>query len=171
MKRLIVALSILVASASTLTAAQFHETPIYKNQYLTLSKGEQSRVGLGLYIKHIYQNILTDIKNGTCTHRQDVDLDLVKVGFRYKVEYHKSYQPHYDRSLKKLKKLKLDTYKYCYQSTAKKRNPDWTFSISVTTREPREGEVDGIDYIFMEDEKFKHMAHFEIGRASCRERV
>ena len=41
-----------------------------------------------------------------------------------------------------------------------KRNPDWTFSISVTTREPREGEVDGIDYIFMEDEKFKHMAHF-----------
>ncbi|MBC8197705.1 MAG: guanylate kinase [Candidatus Marinimicrobia bacterium] len=41
-----------------------------------------------------------------------------------------------------------------------KRNPNWTFSISVTTREPREGEVDGIDYIFMEDEKFKHMAHF-----------
>ena len=41
-----------------------------------------------------------------------------------------------------------------------KRNPDWIFSISVTTREPRAGEKDGIDYIFMEDEKFKHMAHF-----------
>lgn len=128
MKRLIVALSILVASASTLTAAQFHETPIYKNQFSALSKGEQNRVGLGLYIKHIYQNILSDIKNGTCEHRQDVDLDLVKVDFRYKVTYNKSYQPHYDRSLKRLKKLKLDTYKYCYQSTAKKRNPDWTFT-------------------------------------------
>ena len=41
-----------------------------------------------------------------------------------------------------------------------KRNPEWTFSISVTTREPREGEVDGVDYIFMEDDKFKHLVKF-----------
>ena len=41
-----------------------------------------------------------------------------------------------------------------------RRNPDWTFSISVTTREPREGEKDGVDYIFMEDEKFKHLVKF-----------
>ena len=32
-----------------------------------------------------------------------------------------------------------------------RRISDWTFSISVTTREPREGEKDGVDYIFMED--------------------
>ena len=30
-----------------------------------------------------------------------------------------------------------------------KRNKDWKFSISATTRELRQGEKDGIDYIFV----------------------
>ncbi|NOZ07855.1 MAG: guanylate kinase [FCB group bacterium] len=40
------------------------------------------------------------------------------------------------------------------------RNPDWTFSVSVTTRPQREGEVDGDDYIFMDVDKFEHYIKF-----------
>lgn len=40
------------------------------------------------------------------------------------------------------------------------RNEDWTFSVSSTTREPREGEVDGEDYIFIDNEKFEHQVKF-----------
>ncbi len=41
-----------------------------------------------------------------------------------------------------------------------KRNKNWKFSISATTRSPREGEVDGKDYIFMNNQKFEHFAKF-----------
>ena len=41
-----------------------------------------------------------------------------------------------------------------------KRNKDWKFSVSATTRPPREGEVDGKDYIFMSNQKFDHYAKF-----------
>jgi len=38
-----------------------------------------------------------------------------------------------------------------------KRHPDWIRSISVTTREPREGEKDGKDYFFVTPEIFSEM--------------
>jgi len=41
-----------------------------------------------------------------------------------------------------------------------KKNPKWKFSVSATTRPPREGEVDGKDYIFMSKEKFEHYVKF-----------
>ena len=41
-----------------------------------------------------------------------------------------------------------------------KKNPEWKFSVSATTRPPREGEVDGEDYIFMSKEKFEHYVKF-----------
>ncbi len=41
-----------------------------------------------------------------------------------------------------------------------KNNPKWKFSISATTRELREGEVDGRDYIYMSNEKFEHAVMF-----------
>ena len=41
-----------------------------------------------------------------------------------------------------------------------KNNPTWKFSISATTRELREGEVDGRDYIYMSNEKFEHAVMF-----------
>ena len=41
-----------------------------------------------------------------------------------------------------------------------KRNKDWKFSVSATTRPPREGEIDGKDYIFMSNSKFDHYAKF-----------
>ena len=41
-----------------------------------------------------------------------------------------------------------------------RRNKDWKFSISATTRTPREGEIDGKDYIFMSSQKFDHFAKF-----------
>ena len=49
------------------------------------------------------------------------------------------------------------------------RNPEFTLSISCTTRKPREGEVDGVNYFFLtveefrkciEDEKFLEWAEF-----------
>ena len=40
------------------------------------------------------------------------------------------------------------------------RNPKWVFSISATTRDLREGEVDGKDYIQMSNEKFEHCVKF-----------
>ena len=41
-----------------------------------------------------------------------------------------------------------------------KRNKNWKFSVSATTRPPRENEVEGKDYIFMSNQKFDHMAKF-----------
>ena len=41
-----------------------------------------------------------------------------------------------------------------------KRNPKWKFSVSATTRPPREGEADGKDYMFMSKEKFEHYVKF-----------
>ena len=37
-----------------------------------------------------------------------------------------------------------------------KKNPDFMLSISCTTRTPREGEVDGINYFFLTKEDFKN---------------
>ena len=37
-----------------------------------------------------------------------------------------------------------------------KNNPEWKFSISATTRELREGEVDAREYIYISNEKFEH---------------
>ena len=41
-----------------------------------------------------------------------------------------------------------------------KNNPTWKFSVSATTRELREGEVDGGDYIYISNEKFEHAVMF-----------
>ena len=41
-----------------------------------------------------------------------------------------------------------------------KRNKNWKFSVSATTRPSRDGEVDGKDYIFMSNQKFDHYAKF-----------
>ena len=40
------------------------------------------------------------------------------------------------------------------------RNSKWVFSISATTRDLREGEVDGKDYIQMSNDKFEHCVKF-----------
>ena len=36
----------------------------------------------------------------------------------------------------------------------------WKFSISATNRLPRDGEIDGKDYIYMSNEKFEHAIKF-----------
>jgi len=41
-----------------------------------------------------------------------------------------------------------------------KKNPKWKFSVSATTRPPREGETEGKDYMFMSKEKFEHYVKF-----------
>ena len=41
-----------------------------------------------------------------------------------------------------------------------KRNKQWRFSISATTRSLREGEKDGVDYIQMSNDKFEHCVKF-----------
>ena len=41
-----------------------------------------------------------------------------------------------------------------------KRNKDWKFSVSVTTRPARKGEVPDKDYIFMNSDKFEHHVKF-----------
>lgn len=38
-----------------------------------------------------------------------------------------------------------------------KRNPSWSRSISVTTRKPRIGEKEGVDYLFVSHDEFSHM--------------
>src|SRR5689334_6918708 len=38
-----------------------------------------------------------------------------------------------------------------------KRHPDWVRSISATTRPPRAGEKEGVDYFFVTPKKFKEM--------------
>ena len=40
------------------------------------------------------------------------------------------------------------------------KNPKWKFSISATTRDLRENEVEGKDYIYMPNEKFEHAVKF-----------
>jgi len=35
--------------------------------------------------------------------------------------------------------------------------PDMVYSISCTTRQPREGEVDGVDYYFLSEQEFEEM--------------
>ena len=37
------------------------------------------------------------------------------------------------------------------------RNKNLVFSVSATTRKPREGEIDGVNYFFVDDEKFDEM--------------
>jgi guanylate kinase len=37
------------------------------------------------------------------------------------------------------------------------RRPELRFSVSVTTRDPRPGEVDGVHYLFVSDERFDAM--------------
>ena len=37
------------------------------------------------------------------------------------------------------------------------RHPDVWISVSATTRSPREGEIDGLDYFFVDDEEFDRM--------------
>ena len=39
----------------------------------------------------------------------------------------------------------------------RERIPDLHFSVSVTTRAPRPGEVDGVDYSFVTDERFQQL--------------
>ena len=41
-----------------------------------------------------------------------------------------------------------------------KSNSNWLFSVSATTRNKRDNEVDGKDYIFMKKEKFDHAEKF-----------
>ena len=41
-----------------------------------------------------------------------------------------------------------------------KKNKNWQFSISVTTRIARNGEVDGKDYTFISNEEFEHFVKF-----------
>ena len=41
-----------------------------------------------------------------------------------------------------------------------KRNKNWKFSISATTREKRKGEINGRDYIFMSLKEFEHKENF-----------
>ena len=41
-----------------------------------------------------------------------------------------------------------------------KNNPKWKFSVSATTRDLREDEVDGKDYRYMPNEKFEHAVKF-----------
>jgi len=41
-----------------------------------------------------------------------------------------------------------------------KNNKNWNFSVSVTTREPRNGEIDGRDYQFISNSEFEHFVKF-----------
>jgi len=41
-----------------------------------------------------------------------------------------------------------------------KKNKKWKFSVSVTTRIPRDGEIDGKDYTFISNSDFEHFVKF-----------
>ena len=41
-----------------------------------------------------------------------------------------------------------------------KKNKKWEFSVSVTTRIPRDGEIDGKDYTFISNSDFEHFVKF-----------
>jgi len=43
---------------------------------------------------------------------------------------------------------------------------DINYSVSATTREPREGEVDGLDYFFIGKEKFNQMKKEDNGESN-----
>lgn len=49
-----------------------------------------------------------------------------------------------------------------------KEYPDLYFSVSATTREPREGELDGIHYHFIEPENFHKMIEEDCIFGVCR---
>lgn len=40
-----------------------------------------------------------------------------------------------------------------------KKNEELLFSVSATTRKPREGEIDGVNYFFVDEEKFTNMVN------------
>ena len=42
-------------------------------------------------------------------------------------------------------------------SRVMERRDDLLFSVSATTREPREGEIDGVSYFFVSQEEFQKM--------------
>jgi len=48
-----------------------------------------------------------------------------------------------------------------------KKNNDWKFSISATTRPMRENEVDGKDYYFLGVDGFKNKIKKKISESSC----
>ena len=128
MKYFIIAVTMIIAASTTATAKQFHETEFYKTEYMKLSKLNKIQLGLKYYIDHVYQNILSDHRNKVCEHRRDVDLDLVKINFRYKSHFRQTHHPHYARSIKQLAALKVQIYKNCYQKNAKVVNDDWSYS-------------------------------------------
>ena len=39
-------------------------------------------------------------------------------------------------------------------------NKKWKFSVSATTREKRDNETDGKDYVFMKKDQFEHLDKF-----------
>ena len=39
----------------------------------------------------------------------------------------------------------------------KKRQRPWHFAVTATTRRPRDGETDGLDYIFLEEQEFQNL--------------
>jgi len=41
-----------------------------------------------------------------------------------------------------------------------KNHKNWNFSVSVTTRKPRNGEIDGKDYKFISNSEFEHFVKF-----------
>ena len=41
-----------------------------------------------------------------------------------------------------------------------KKNKKWNFSVSVTTRHPRDGEIDEKDYKFISNSEFEHFVKF-----------
>jgi guanylate kinase len=44
-------------------------------------------------------------------------------------------------------------------SALRQRMPELIYSISATTRKPREGEVDGVNYFFKSKDQFEHMIY------------
>ena len=78
---------VLAASITIAEAAQFHGTEFYKQTFSKLSWEEQNRGGLHFFIEHVKGNIPKDHFNKTCEHRRDVDLDLVKINFRRKLNF------------------------------------------------------------------------------------
>ena len=51
-----------------------------------------------------------------------------------------------------------------------RKNPNFQKSISITTRERREGEVDGVDYYFITPDDFEAMLDCGFGICQIREK-
>lgn len=128
MKHFISTLVLLAASATPANAAQFHETTFYKETFSRLPLQAQNTTGLVWFASHIRENILKDHRNKTCEHRQDVDIDLVKLEFRRQTYGLQVYNAPIDGPIAKMKKLKKVVYENCYQKNAKVVNDDWTYS-------------------------------------------